>query len=231
MNKKLVLSVAVGALIAGASLAFAADKATKADDKMMAKDTEMMKMADDKMAASGEQAKPAMDEAMMAKWKEYSTPNENHRVLDALVGDWTYTLKHWMSPTSPAEESIGTSSYKWIMDGRFLEETVQGTTMGQPMTGTSITGYDNAGKEYQSIWFDSTGTGMMITRGSYDAATKTLTQTGDFNCPFRGTISMRWVTKLIDANTFSFEMYSPDEAGKELRDSSVSELSLFLSLT
>ncbi len=194
MNRKF-LSLAISLMIAGfASTGFAAEDMKKMD------------------AAQA----PAMDEAMMAKFKEYSTPNENHGVLNALVGDWTYSSKHWASPASPAEESTGTAQAKWVMDGRFVEQTVQGSMMGQPFNGVSLTGYDNAGKEYQSVWYDNMGTGMMTTSGTYDAATKTLTQAGTFNCPMRGNnMPVRWVTKIKDENTYSFEMWSPDETGKD----------------
>lgn len=56
-------------------------------------------------------------DAMMEKWKEFATPNENHRVLDALVGDWDYTVKWWMSPDAKPEVSTGTSEIEWIMGG------------------------------------------------------------------------------------------------------------------
>lgn len=65
---------------------------------------------------------PGMDEAMMAKMKEYSTPNENHRVLDHFIGNWEYSLKWWKAPGAPSEESTGTNEVKWIMDGRFDED-------------------------------------------------------------------------------------------------------------
>ncbi|MGB7291306.1 MAG: DUF1579 family protein, partial [Thermodesulfobacteriota bacterium] len=48
-------------------------------------------------------------DAMMEKWKEFSTPNEIHKVLDTLVGAWDYTIKWWMSPDAKPEESAGTS--------------------------------------------------------------------------------------------------------------------------
>ena len=168
-------------------------------------------------AATEQVAAPAMSEEMMAKWKEYATPNENHQILNGLVGSWDYTSKHWMSPESPAEESSGTAEGKWIMDGRFVAQTFQGIWMDQPFTGIQTTGYDNADKEYASTWLDNMGTGMMVATGSYDPATKTLTQAGNFNCPFRGKMSMRWVTKFVDDNTYVFEMYSPDDNGVEFK--------------
>lgn len=158
-----------------------------------------------------------MDEEMMAKWKEYSTPNENHKALEPLVGSWEYSLKMWMAPDAPAEESTGTSESKWILDGRFIEEVTQGTWMGQPFNGQQVIGFDNAQKQYMSTWIDNMGTGMMSGAGTYDPATKILTQTGSFMCPFKGKMPLRWVTKIIDNDNHIFEAYTNDDSGKEFK--------------
>src|SRR3989338_8046414 len=94
----------------------------------------------------------AEQEAMMAKWREYATPGEAHKILNAIVGSWDYTMQHWMSAGAPAEESIGSSDSSWIMDGRFVEEKVTGTAMGQPFNGVSIMGYNNGTRKYSSYW-------------------------------------------------------------------------------
>ena len=82
----------------------------------------------------------------MAKWQEYATPGEGHKVMEQLVGNWDYSLKYWTSPDTPPEESTGTNDIKWILDNRFLEMNVKGTSMGQPFEGMGIIGYDNAKK-------------------------------------------------------------------------------------
>jgi hypothetical protein len=46
------------------------------------------------MAEEQAQKSLPMDEEMMAKWKEYSTPNENHQALNQIVGSWDYTIRH-----------------------------------------------------------------------------------------------------------------------------------------
>lgn len=162
-------------------------------------------------------AAPVMDEAMMAKWKEYSTPNENHKILDQLVGNWEYSLKWWMSPDAPPEESIGTSQAQWILDGRYIEQVAQGQSMGQPFTGKGIFGFDNAQKQYFSTWMDNMGTGMMLANGTYDSASKILTETGIFDCPIKGKMSFRWVTTLKDQDNYVFECFTNDEKGKEFK--------------
>ena len=49
------------------------------------------------------------------------------------------------------------------------------------------------------------------------AVAPTVTQAGTFNCPFKGKMAMRWVTKFVDNNTYVFETYGPDETGKEFK--------------
>lgn len=156
-------------------------------------------------------------DAMMEKWKEFSTPNENHQVLGTLVGNWNYTIKWWMSPDAKPEESKGASEIEWIMGGRFIEHTVEGTSMGQPFEGMGIIGYDNEKKQYQSIWIDNMGTGIMTGSGNYDPNTKTLTDQGTFSCPAEGQKSYRGVTKIIDKDNFTYEWYMTGPDGKEFR--------------
>jgi hypothetical protein len=156
-------------------------------------------------------------DAMMEKWKEFSTPNENHQVLGTLVGNWNYTIKWWMSPDAKPEESKGASEIEWIMGGRFIEHTVEGTSMGQPFEGMGIIGYDNEKKQYQSIWIDNMGTGIMTGSGNYDPDTKTLTDQGTFSCPAEGQKSYRGVTKIIDKDNFTYEWYMTGPDGKEFR--------------
>jgi hypothetical protein len=171
---------------------------------------------------AGEESKEKQDsehdhDAMMEKWKEFSTPNENHKVLDTLVGDWDYMIKSWMSPDAKPEESKGTSGIKSIMGGRFIEQAVEGTSMGQPFEGMGIMGYDNEKKQYQSVWIDNMGTGIMTGSGNYDPNTKTLTDQGKFSCPAEGEKSYRAVLKMIDNDNFTYEWYMAGPDGKEFR--------------
>jgi hypothetical protein len=153
----------------------------------------------------------------MAKFKEYATPGENHRVLDQLVGSWDYTSRMWMNENAMPETSSGTAEIKWDMDGHFIQEDVKGTAMGQPFTGRNIIGYNNASKEYESVWYDNMGTGMMVTNGTYDPVSKTLSTKGEFMCPMYGHSQARWVTKFLDPRTMSFEAFMTKD-GKEFRN-------------
>lgn len=164
-------------------------------------------------------AAPAMDEATMAKMKEYSTPNENHALLQSLAGIWEYTMKWWMSPDAPPEVSSGTNKIVSILGGRFIKQIISGTSMGQPFEGRGTMGYDNIKKKFVATWIDNMATGIMSSTSTYDPATKTFTEEGNTTCPLEesGTRSFKAMTKIIDENNFTYEMYLKDPGGKEFK--------------
>lgn len=160
-------------------------------------------------------AEDAKKQEMMQKWKEYSTPGEQHKILAQAVGNWTYTSKSWESAEAKPEETKGTSSAKMLLGGRYLQQEVKGTAMGQPFEGISLTGYDNLKKRFDTIWMDSMATGIMKGQGSYDASTKTLMDKGEYTCPMKPneTAEYRSDWKFIDKNNMTFTMYGKGMTG------------------
>lgn len=181
--------------------------------------------ADDAGKAVDEAGKAVDQEAekmkaeMMAKWQEYATPGENHKALDQLVGNWDYTVKFWETPESEPSESTGTSEIEWILGGRYIQQTTKGMAMGQEFEGLGLMGYDNAKKEYVSVWIDNMGTGLMTGTGTYNAETKTFEDKGTFSCPVEDEKDKpyRTVTTINSPDQFTFEMYAPGQDGKEAR--------------
>ena len=172
---------------------------------------------DHDQAESHGQAMDAATQAMMATWQAYASPNDNHKVLNPLVGTWGQVVKWWMTPDSQPETSQGTSETQWVMGGRFLLHKAKGMSMGQPFEGMGLTGFDNGRQIYQTIWLDNMGTGIMIGEGTYDPGKKTLTDQGNFTDPMVGQRSYRGVSTFLDDNHHSYEMYVADENGKEFR--------------
>jgi hypothetical protein len=170
----------------------------------------------DQMGSDG-QSTDAPTQAMIAEWHTYALPNDNHKILDPLVGTWSHVAKWWMSPDSQPETSQGTNETTWEMGRRFLVKVVKATSMGQPFEGMGLTGFDNGKQTYQTIWMDNMGTGMMIGEGTYDPGTKTLTDHGRFTDPFIGQRSYRGVMTLIDDDHHSYEMFVADKDGEEFR--------------
>ncbi len=169
-------------------------------------------------ADDAKSAKPPMDpakQAAMEKMMKLGSPSEAHKVFEPLAGNWTYTGQFWMDPASPPETMTGTGTNSLIYGGRFLKEEFRGQSPDQPpFEGTGYLGYDNIRKEYTSIWLDNMSTGVMISTGQYDPATKSIAEKSDFSCPITGEThrQARAVWTIVDQNhnTYTSYMTAPD---------------------
>jgi hypothetical protein len=158
---------------------------------------------------------------MMKKWDEYGALGPQHKNLEPMVGKWNYIMKWWMSADAPAEEGAGTSEYKLIFDGRYLQ---QNATMppheGHPeFKGMGLIGYDNLRKRYESVWFDNMGTGMMVGHGEAEQGGKVIKTSGTAACPMSGQTDKKWrsVLTINGPDKHTFEMFEPGPDGKEFR--------------
>ncbi|MGI8889506.1 MAG: DUF1579 domain-containing protein [Chthoniobacterales bacterium] len=170
--------------------------------------------AEDQKVTTG--APDMNDPAMMAKMMELAKLNENHKLLGELAGNWSYTVKMWMDPSAAPMESKGTAVRKPIMDGRYYVADMSGKMEmpgpdGKPadMTflGKSIEGYDNAKQKFVSAWIDNMGTGIMMSEGTYDAATKTFTYEGHVEMMPGMKTKVRETVKVTDKDHHLFEWY------------------------
>jgi len=166
-------------------------------------------------------APPAMSaeqQAMMEAFQKAATPGPNHKLLQSMVGEWTYALKMWQEPAAPPQESSGTSSYRSVMDGRYVQHEHKGNFMGMPFHGTGILGYDNVSKQFQSSWNDNMSTGQMLMTGSYDATKKTFTFKGEMDDMMKPAtkVKIREAHRIVDNATHVMEWYEL-RGGKEVR--------------
>jgi hypothetical protein len=172
-------------------------------------------------------AKPATSMAPnveeMKQMMEMSKLNENHKILGQTTGSFTYTTKVWMDPSGKPTESTGTATRESIMDGRYVRGEYRGKfKMPGPdgkMTdmnfiGMSMDGYDNMKKKFVSGWIDNMGTGIMTMEGTYDAATKTFTYTGEEEMMPGMKSKVREVIKMTDATHMMLEYYQDSGQGE-----------------
>src|SRR5262245_32081758 len=104
--------------------------------------------------ARAEDAKsPPSPNALLAALAEAGEPGAEHKKLQPFVGDWNFTMKLWTDPSQPPAELKGTVERKWIMGGRFVQETVKGecSTTGKTFEGVGLLGYDNGQKRFTSV--------------------------------------------------------------------------------
>lgn len=126
-------------------------------------------------------------EAMMKAMAEASQPGPEHAKLQPLAGEWTYTAKMWMAPGEPPTEGAGTIRRRWILGGRFLEETIVGTGPDgeTEFEGRGIVGYDKAQGKYTYGWMCTMGTGTTTSLGECDDSGKHFTFQTEMYCPIR----------------------------------------------
>ena len=188
--------------------------------------TALPAFAQDATPAKSADSKPD-DAQMMAMMLDLAKPGENHKILEESVGSWTYTTKFWMSPdtNTPPMESSGTAVTKPIMGGRYFQSDhtgkmqmpgADGKTMEMEFHGMEIAGFDNVKKKFVSSWVDNMGTGIMLSEGTYDPATKTITYTSEEE-PMPGVkMKVRELVKLTDKDHQTFEFYE-DRGGTEVK--------------
>ncbi|RYY71659.1 MAG: DUF1579 domain-containing protein [Chitinophagaceae bacterium] len=164
---------------------------------------------------------PVLDSAtMMKNWMAYSTPGDMHKMMSSWDGTWNCDITTWHAPGAPPEMTKGKAVNKSILGGRYQESVHTGNMMGMSFEGRSTMAYDNNKKKFISTWIDNVGTGLMMLEGTWDAASKTLTQAGSCVDPSSGTdrlMSVRQVLKVVDDKNHVFEMYGPAPDGKEYK--------------
>lgn len=150
-------------------------------------------------------------------WTEYMTPGWAHEMMAEHAGEWNTTTTMWMDPSAPPQKMEGTSKNEMIMGGRYLKSTHFGNMMGMPFEGMSLEGFDNAKKEFTSVWIDNFGTGTSISTGKYDEETKSIIYTGNMYEPMQGKdVMIKEIVKTINKDHHIIEMYGFVD-GKEIK--------------
>ena len=149
---------------------------------------------------------------MMKKWQEVMTPGEEHKQLGFLVGSWTTESKMWMNgPDAPPEMTKGTSTMKYVLGGRFVQQEMKSTMMGKPWTGMGLLGYDNFKKAYVGSWVDNTATALATMEGTANADHTVFTPNGKMDDPTTGEKDkpVQYVWRIVDKKTHIFEIFDP----------------------
>ncbi len=149
----------------------------------------------------------ALDEQMKL-WMEYSTPGKVHHELAKYVGDWKVVSKMWQAPDTEPIISEGTVNMKLLLGGRYLKSAFNASYMGMPFEGIAVDGYDNAKKQYVSIWMDNFGTGISMMSGKSDNDGKTVFYEGVMFDPMQNKdVKVKSIIHYISENEILMEMF------------------------
>jgi len=160
---------------------------------------------------------PMPDSAtMMKNWQDYMTPGDVHKMMAKWDGTWNGDVTMWMYPGAPEQKSTSTSVNKMIMNGLYQQSSHTGDMMGMPFNGMSTVAYDIHKKEFMSTWIDNMGSGIMMLKGPWDEATKSITLKGKMTDPGTKTdCDIRETFQIIDDNTQEMKMYVTMPGEKE----------------
>lgn len=162
----------------------------------------------------------AQDQAdAMKKWQDYMTPGPVHQSMAKMVGNWNAEITNYMGGQEMKAE--GTAVYEMILGGRYLKGTFKATMMGMPMEGLGIDAYDNGTQEFISVWMDNFGTGVMMLKGKWDDATKSIIYLGSSYDPMAGQdAKVKTVLKMEGDDKAVFDMYMVQD-GKDIKNMTV----------
>ena len=161
-------------------------------------------------AQQGDQAE------MMKKWQEYMTPGAVHQQFAKMAGDWKAVVTNFMD--GQEAKSDANAKYEMILGGRYLKSYITGNMMGMPFEGVGLDAFDNATKEYISVWIDNFGTGVLNLKGKMEDKTGDIVYTGTMVDPMTGKEqATKTVMKQIDNDHQQMVMYMID-GGKEVKN-------------
>ena len=145
---------------------------------------------------------------MMARMQ----PGPMHEKLESLVGSWQMDGKWRTTPDATWEPFDGIVEREWILDKRFVKETMTCDFMGQPFTGIGFIGYDNMREELTMVWIENMSTGTWLNTGQLEG--NTLTFEGENSDVMTGEMN-HWTRSVIDLSTLSYVGYAKDTNGAE----------------
>jgi len=148
----------------------------------------------------------------------YAMPTPQHKLLDQMAGRWTTLTRYWMAPGAEAVESSGTAERKWILDGRFLLEELDGGNLALPFRGLGLFGYDAFEQKYTSAWVDTMNTSILTNLGTYDKTNDLVHFTGQYKDPWTGTKKKeRGIARFVNKARHILEIHVTEPDGREFK--------------
>jgi hypothetical protein len=102
------------------------------------------------------------------------------------------------------------------VNGKMKMPGADGKLQDMNFRGHSLEGYDNVKKKFVATWADNMGTGILMSEGTYDPATKSFTYTSEME-PMPGVkTKVREVLKIVDSDHHMLEWFE-DRGGQEVK--------------
>ena len=144
-------------------------------------------------------------------------PGPEHELLKMDEGTWDAVIE--MSPPgAPVMTSKGTETSMVGCGGLCLITDFKGEMMpGVPFQGHGVTTYDTSKKKYVGSWTDSMLAGMLMSEGTYDAATKVMTSWAEGPDPTGAVQKSKATVSYSDADHRTMTMFVKAPDGTEMQ--------------
>jgi hypothetical protein len=166
----------------------------------------------EKGTVAKEKAAPAAEKAA-AQMPPSPKPGPEHANLKKLVGTWDATVEMVDGSAPPSK---GTETNTAIADGLWIVTDFKSQMGPAPFEGHGVEGYDTTKKKYVSTWVDSMTTSVMVGEGTYDAASKTATDTIEGPGPDGKPMKMKATTEWKDDDTRVFTMFNGEKPSMKI---------------
>ncbi len=118
---------------------------------------------------------------------EAGKPGAEHQKLAPFIGDWNVTMRMWTDPSHPPAEMKGTVESRWILGGRFVQETLRGECPeGKSFEALGFLGYDAAQKKFTAVRVCGFCGKTMTTASTADASGRKFECATEECCPLSG---------------------------------------------
>jgi hypothetical protein len=145
-------------------------------------------------------------------------PGPEHEILKMDVGTWDASVEVIPVPGAPPMTSKGVEVNAMGCGGMCLITDFKGELMpGVAFQGHGVTTWDAVKKKYAGSWTDSMSTGLAITEGTYDPASKEATGSMEGPNMTGEIVKSRTVAEYTDADSRVMTAYTRGPDGKEMQ--------------
>jgi hypothetical protein len=105
----------------------------------------------------------------VVRQSQTSSPGPEQARLLAMAGTWQIEMTLWPRPGGPGLSTTGTSTIRPILNGRFIEEKIEGSLGGAAFTTLAWTGFNTWTHHYEATRISTSNTARIAETGDYDA--------------------------------------------------------------
>jgi hypothetical protein len=160
-------------------------------------------------SVQGVRQEPAQpDPAEMLKlFAKYTTVGEEHRLLERFIGEWDAQSSMIMGDQRSTTK--GSATFRWKVEGRWLESEWRGEMMGMPVVSHGWLGYDKFKMSYVMTCITSLDTAMNEAEGDLTPDGKALVMYGTLDEYLSGEHDkmVKYVYRFVSADEIVFEVH------------------------